>query len=151
MKITITSRENNPLLRRKEIAFEVNHEKTGGTPARFDVRKELAAVLKMDIDRVYVKKMVTKTGTRTAFGLANAYDSTEQAKIVEAKHLLARNTPPKKSEKEEEAPDKMKEKEEGAKKPLEKEEETEKQEEAETENKKENVEAVNAEDDKKEG
>jgi len=88
MKIITTSKEYNPLLKRKEITFEVNHEKAGGTPTRLDVRKELATLLKMDIDLVYIKKMTTKTGTRIAVGTANAYDSAEQAKLVESKHTL---------------------------------------------------------------
>lgn len=131
MKITITSRENNPLLKRREIAFEVNHEKTGGTPTRFEVRKELAAMLKIDVDRVCVKKIMTKTGTRTAVGLANAYDSSEQARIVEAKHLLARNAPPKK--------------------PEEKKEEAEKAKEEKTVEKKEKAETIETKEEKKEG
>jgi ribosomal protein S24E len=131
MKITITSRENNPLLKRKEIAFEVNHEKTGGTPARFEVRKELATMLKIDVNLVYLKKVTTKTGTRIAVGLANAYDTPEQAKIVEAKHILARNAPPKK--------------------PEEKKEEAETKEEVKTVEKEEKAETTETKEEKKEG
>ena len=123
----ITSKEYNPLLKRKEITFEVNHEKTGGTPARLDVRKELATALKLDIDLVYIKKMTTKTGTRIAVGTANAYDSAEQAKLVESKHILVRNTPLKKPEETKQVVEKLEEAETAEKK--EKTEETEKKEE----------------------
>jgi len=109
MKISTTSKEYNPLLKRKEITFEVNHEKAGGTPTRLEVRKELATALKMDIDLVYIKKMTTRTGTRIAVGTANAYDSTEQAKLVESKHILVRNAPPKKPEETKEAAEKLEE------------------------------------------
>jgi small subunit ribosomal protein S24e len=103
MEVRITSEEYNPLLKRKEVAFEVEHRETGGTPSRFEVRKRLAALLKIDPALVYVKRMKTKTGTMIAVGEANAYDSIEQAKLVEPKHIIARNTPPEKQEKPEEA------------------------------------------------
>jgi len=102
MKFKITSEEYNPLLKRKEVAFEVEHTETGGTPSRFEVRKRLAALLKIDPGLVYVKKMETKTGKMIAVGEANAYDSIEQAKLVEPEHIIARNTPPEKQEKPEE-------------------------------------------------
>jgi ribosomal protein S24E len=53
--------------------------------------------------------METKTGTMIAVGEANAYDSIEQAKFVEPKHIIARNTPPEKKEKPEK-PEEPKEK-----------------------------------------
>jgi ribosomal protein S24E len=99
MNVKITSKEYNPLLKRREVTFKVEHKETGGTPHRFEVRKKLATLLKKDIELVYVKKIETKTGTMTAIGKANAYDSVEQAKMVEPKHIVARNLPPKKSEK----------------------------------------------------
>jgi len=99
MNVKITSEEYNPLLKRKEVAFEVEHKETGGTPSRLEVRKRLAALLKADLELVYVKKMETKTGTMIAVGEANAYDSIEQAKLIEPEHIIARNTPPEKQEK----------------------------------------------------
>jgi small subunit ribosomal protein S24e len=98
MKVKIISEEYNPLLKRKEVTFKVEHTETGGTPNRFKVRKQLATLLKKDLELVYVKKMETKTGTMTAFGEANAYDSVEQAKIVEPKHIVSRNVPAKQAE-----------------------------------------------------
>jgi ribosomal protein S24E len=98
MKIKIVSKEYNPLLKRKEIIFEVEHADTGGTPPRFEVRKKLASKLKASLDLVYVRKVETKTGTMIAVGEANAYDSIEQAKLLEPKHIVARNAPPEKTE-----------------------------------------------------
>jgi ribosomal protein S24E len=51
---------------------------------------------------VYVRKVETKTGTMIAVGEANAYDSIEQAKLLEPKHIVARNAPPEKAEEKEE-------------------------------------------------
>jgi len=101
MKVRITSEDYNPLLKRKEVAFEVEHRETGGTPSRLEARKMLAALLKIDPELVYVKKMETKTGTMIAVGEANAYDSIEQVKLVEPEHIVARNKPPEKEEKPE--------------------------------------------------
>lgn len=98
MDVKITSKEYNPLLKRKEIAFEVEHADIKGTPPRFEVRKKLASLLKTDIELVYIKKVETKTGTMIAVGEANAYDSIEQAKLVEPEHIVARNMPPEKPE-----------------------------------------------------
>ena len=98
MKVKIISKEYNPLLKRKEVTFKVEHAETGGTPPRLEVRKQLAALLKTDLELVYVKKVETKTGTMTAVGEANAYDSIEQSKLVEPKHVVARNVPPKQPE-----------------------------------------------------
>jgi len=101
MKIKVTSQQHNPLLERTEIAFEVEHMETGGTPPRFEVRKMLAEALKADLERVYISRMETKTGAITAFGKANVYESIEQAKLLEPQHIIARNSPPEKPKAEE--------------------------------------------------
>ena len=103
MKINITSQQYNPLLKRKEIIFEVKHEEIKGTPSRFDVRKQLAEKLKTKIELLYIRKVETKTGTMLAAGEANLYDSPEQVKLVELEHIITRNTPPEKPEEKPEA------------------------------------------------
>lgn len=96
MKIKIVSQKNNPLLKRKEVKFIVEPEEKGLMPSRYQIREQLSSLLKADLQSVYVEKVQTKTGTMVAYGEANAYDSIEQAKQVEAKHIIARNAPPKK-------------------------------------------------------
>jgi len=98
MKVKIVSKEYNPLLKRKEIVFEVEHAETGGTPPRLEVREKLASELKTNLELVYVRKMETKTGTMIALGEATAYDSVEQAKLLEREHIVVRNAPPEKAE-----------------------------------------------------
>lgn len=102
MKVKIASQEYNPLLKRKEITFKVEHEETRGTPPRFEVRKRLASTLNVDLELVYIKRVETKTGAMIAVGEANVYDSIEQAKLVEPEHIVARNAPPEKPEEKEE-------------------------------------------------
>ncbi len=100
MKVKIVSKEQNPLLKRTEVTFRIEHDKDGGTPARVEVRKELATLLKTALELVYVKQIETKTGTMVAVGEANAYESIEQANLIEPKHIIARNAPPEKPKEE---------------------------------------------------
>ncbi len=128
MKIKVVSSKYNPLLKRKEVVFEVEHERVKGTPPRFEIRTKLAEMLKMKLERVYVRKVETKTGTMIALGEANAYDAVEQAMLIEPKYVIERNTPKEKS-KEAEKPKKAEKKEE-PKKPEKPAKEAEKVEEA---------------------
>jgi len=98
MNLKIVSKEQNPLMKRKEIIFRIEHAQTGGTPTRDEVRKQLAALLKTELELVYIKQIETKTGTMVAIGEANAYDSIEQAKLMEPKHIIARNATPEEPE-----------------------------------------------------
>ena len=135
MKINISAQQYNPLLKRREIAFEIRHEDTKGTPSRLEVRKALAENLKANVDLVYVRKMQTRTGTMQARGEANIYDTIEQAKLVESQHIIERNVPSEKKPKEEEKaeekpkPEKPAEKAEKPKEPEKSKPETEKKEE----------------------
>ena len=93
MEIKITQQHQNILLKRKEIAFEIDHTQTKGTPSRIEIRHKLADLLKTKPELVYVKLVETKTGTMKATAQANAYETVEQAKRVEPEYIVARNTP----------------------------------------------------------
>ena len=115
MKLKIVSKKQNPLMKRNEVAFTIEHEKAGGTPTRAEIRKQVATQLKTKLELVYVKNVKTKTGTLVAVGEANAYESVEQANLMEPKHIIARNAvAPEKAEEPEapkEAPEEAKEEE----------------------------------------
>jgi small subunit ribosomal protein S24e len=100
MEVKIVSTKENPLLKRKEVKFTIDHGPAGRTPPRLDVRKALAAELKVNEDLVFVQAMQTKTGTSTAAGFANAYETVEQAKLVEPDYIKKRNSPPEKPKEE---------------------------------------------------
>ena len=104
MKINIMSKEQNPLMKRREVKFSVDHSDVGGTPSRVEVSKQLASMLKAKVELVFVKNLVTKTGTMVTVGEANVYDSVEQAKYMEPKHIVARNALPEKAEEPKEEP-----------------------------------------------
>lgn len=100
MKINIISKEQNPLMKRREVKFSVEHSDVGGTPSRVEVSKQLASMLKAKVELVFVQNLETKTGTMVTVGEANVYDSIEQAKFMEPKHIIARNALPEKKAEE---------------------------------------------------
>ncbi len=102
MEVTVTQQQYNPLLKRREIAFTIDHKQTKSTPTRLEVRNALADALKTKPEVVYIRRIITKTGTMTATGEANAYDSVEQAKHIEPKYIIERNMPKEKKEAAEE-------------------------------------------------
>lgn len=100
MEIKILAENDNVLLKRKEVAFQINHNQTGSTPPRLEVKNALAKMLKKDVNLIFIKKLETKTGTRIAIGIANVYDSFEQAKLMEPEYIINRNIPPEKLKEE---------------------------------------------------
>lgn len=90
MKIQILTQRHNDLLNRDEITIKILHEGTG-TPTRVEVRKKVATILNVDIERVYIKKVETKTGSMTSVGEVNVYDTAEQAKYLEPEFIILRN------------------------------------------------------------
>ena len=100
MEVKIVSSKDNPLLKRKEIQFRTEHGPQSKTPARLEVKKALAAELKLGEELVFVKDIRTLTGTGIAVGHANAYESAKQAKLVEPDYIVKRNSPPEKPKEE---------------------------------------------------
>jgi small subunit ribosomal protein S24e len=101
MEIKIIADNQNSLLKRREVHFQVEHRQTGSTPPRLEIKKTLATMLKLNSDLVFIKRFKTKTGTNTAVGVANVYDSIEQAKFIEPEYIVKRNIPPEKPKEEE--------------------------------------------------
>jgi small subunit ribosomal protein S24e len=89
MDIDIIEEDENPMLHRTDVTFELTHEEA--TPSRLSVRDSLAATLNKDADEVVIRKLDTKYGMRTTIGAAKVYDSPEFAQDVEQDHMLNRN------------------------------------------------------------
>jgi len=102
MEVKITETQQNTLLKRKEILFEVEHSQTKGTPSRLEMRSKLAEILKTKAELVFIKRVATKTGTMKAKGEANAYETDAQARLIEPEYVISRNIPSEKKEKAEE-------------------------------------------------
>lgn len=98
MEVKVVSARDNPLLKRKEVQFRVEHGPAGKTPGRLEVKRALADALRVNEELVFVERMRTLTGTSTAVGIANVYASMEQARLVEAGYVVKRNLPEKPKE-----------------------------------------------------
>jgi len=92
MDIRTTRDVYNPLLRRREVSFLIEHDGTS-TPKLYDVRKGFAAKIGATEDTVFVRSLGTLTGTTRAVGEAEVYDSQEEARTLVPKYVLARNMP----------------------------------------------------------
>ncbi len=100
MEAKIITQKDNPVLKRKEVQFAVEHAQ-GKTPQRLDIKRSIASQLQVKDNLVFVKRMKTLTGTNTTTGEANAYESEAQAKLIEPGYIVKRNSPPAEKPKEE--------------------------------------------------
>jgi small subunit ribosomal protein S24e len=92
MDIEIIREEENPMLHRTDVRFEMTHEEE--TPARLGVRDSLAAKLNKDSEEVVIHELDTKFGMRTTVGYAKVYETPEHARDVEQDYMLDRNKIP---------------------------------------------------------
>jgi small subunit ribosomal protein S24e len=83
----------NPLLKRKEVSLEVEHEGQG-TPSRVELRKAVASKFSTKPENVYVIEVETKTGTQNALCQIEVYDDAQTAQQTVPKHIQTRNLPP---------------------------------------------------------
>jgi len=83
----------NPLLKRKEVSVEVDHDGQG-TPSRVDLRKAIASKYNTKQESVYVVDMETKTGTQSTVCVVEVYDDAKTAQQIVPKHIQTRNLPP---------------------------------------------------------
>ena len=81
------------MIGRREVTFEIEEP---STPNRLDMRREIAVLLKVDLDRVWIRRLETRSGTKKTIGLAHVYDDASRAIQVEPKHIVKRNQPPEK-------------------------------------------------------
>ncbi|NPA62191.1 MAG: 30S ribosomal protein S24e [Methanococci archaeon] len=89
MEIKILSDRYNPLLKRTEYRFIVDHD--GPTPTFKEVKLKLAAILNANKDLLIVEKIVEEAGMQRARGYAKLYDNEEMLKLVEREHILRKN------------------------------------------------------------
>ncbi|MHA1238522.1 MAG: 30S ribosomal protein S24e [Candidatus Odinarchaeia archaeon] len=89
-EIEIKSEKDNPLLRRREIEFILSHS-AEGTPSRHAVRKKLSALLNVDLDKVYIRKIQPIMGREESKGFACIYQDKETALRIEPQYIIKRN------------------------------------------------------------
>lgn len=89
MNLEIIQERNNPLLSRKELDLLIVYESS--TPKRDEVRKAIAEKYGVEVERVIIEKMVSLFGARKARAHVHIYDTVEDAKKYERKHILRRH------------------------------------------------------------
>lgn len=87
MEIEITSRKENKILEREEVAFTMQFE--GKTPSRKQVQQKLSDVIGRNV--IVVEYIRPTYGASQATGYARGYTSAKQARTVEQQHILERN------------------------------------------------------------
>jgi small subunit ribosomal protein S24e len=90
LEIKILDERPNPLLKRTDYRFEVDHA-TAATPSRDVVRSEFAKIVKAPKDRIIIERMNARYGTAKSLGEAALYESVDAAKAVVREHILVRN------------------------------------------------------------
>ena len=88
VKLELTSTKINKVAGRKELAFKITE---ASTPSRADVRREIAVVMRTEVDNVYVRVLNTKSGTRQTTGIAHVYNDAKVALVTEPKYIITRN------------------------------------------------------------
>ncbi len=89
MKVEVVEKVENPMLKRAEIKFKVDHA-GAPTPKRLEVHAQLAALLGMAEELLVIDKLASTHGRQVASGIARTYSSREQLEEIEPKYLLKR-------------------------------------------------------------
>lgn len=93
MDLKVRQDTYNPLLKRKEVSVEVEHEGQG-TPSRIELRKAVASKFSTKPENVYVIDVETKTGTQNAICQIEVYDDAQIAQQTVPRYIQTRNLPP---------------------------------------------------------
>lgn len=92
MKVEIVDKVENPLFKRTELKFRVDHA-GAPTPRRLEVRSQLSTLLGVAEDLIVIDKLSSSHGKQVASGIARVYISKEQLEKAEPKYLLKRGLP----------------------------------------------------------
>ncbi|MCD6341811.1 MAG: 30S ribosomal protein S24e [Thaumarchaeota archaeon] len=89
MNIEVIQDRKNPLLNRRELDLLIAYESS--TPKREDVRNALSEKYGVEAERIIVEKMESLFGTNKARAHVHIYDTVDDAKKYERKHILRRH------------------------------------------------------------
>jgi small subunit ribosomal protein S24e len=98
MEARIIREIENPLLRRKEIEFEIAHP-GAGTPDRKSLREKLSSLLGVELSRLFIRKILTGTGLNRSLCKVEVYRDPQYAAIVVPRHIMDRDSGSKKGKK----------------------------------------------------
>ena len=82
METTITSVRENPLLDRREVELEVDHE-DDATPSEEDIKERIAAENNLDLEKIEVESVYTGYGRNTSRASLKIYQEFEYDEDLE--------------------------------------------------------------------
>jgi len=82
MEATLTSVKENPLLERREVTVEINHEEDA-TPSKEDVKKRIAAENDLDVEKIQIESIYTGYGSQKSEATLKVYDEFEYDESLE--------------------------------------------------------------------
>ncbi|HHQ44700.1 MAG TPA: 30S ribosomal protein S24e [Candidatus Altiarchaeales archaeon] len=88
MEIEITQDKENPLLKRREVKFNLTYE--GTTPAREEVKSKISAMLDSDPKLTVVDRIMPEYGKTSAKGYVKVYED-EESLAIEPDYMIERN------------------------------------------------------------
>ena len=90
MKMEFNQKKENPLLKRTEVYFTINHAGEA-TPSKGAVVEAIAAELKASKDAIVLDSVESVFGTGKSRGYVKVYESKDAALKYESEYLLKRN------------------------------------------------------------
>jgi ribosomal protein S24E len=96
MEVTLIKEQDNPLLSRKRMTFEI--EAPDVTPSRLKLKEAIAHKLKSEPGKVIIRHVYTRFGSRTVKAIVHVYDKEEDAKKMEDISSIKRNSPKEKKD-----------------------------------------------------
>ncbi|MAG21954.1 MAG: 30S ribosomal protein S24e [Candidatus Diapherotrites archaeon] len=97
MKINISDKSENVVLKRTEVSFDV--EEANIPPSRKEVREKIAALQNVKPEQVIIVKLSHGFGSQEVQGTARIYGSVEELEKTELKYMVGRNIGVKKGKK----------------------------------------------------
>jgi len=91
VEIRVLKEVENPLLKRKEIVFEIPHPGER-TPAMAEAREAVSALKRVPVEAIYIRSLRSVSGRQSSIGEAHIYFSPEHARI-EPMHVKVANLP----------------------------------------------------------
>jgi small subunit ribosomal protein S24e len=91
-KVEIIEEKKNPLIKRKEIKFRVEHF-GAGTPNRLEIKKKVAAMKNASEKLTIIRKIQNFFGNSSNIGFANIYENSKELQHFEPFFIQVRNLP----------------------------------------------------------
>lgn len=93
MSLSILDDRHNPLIRRREIVFEVEHPNSP-TPTIASIKERLSALLNSKPEATFVVSLRSMRGLQRSKGVCHVYNNPNDGKIFEPEHIQRCNMPP---------------------------------------------------------